>query len=280
MAEQDDYPVEVKVEMCGFDTIRYSIRYCDTLLPVTARMSGFDALINSLRPGERVLQVEVPEGREAVAVAQLEDQLMHAILGARQVESEMDSLRLVLAPRSHRTYVPCIDDVDFSFDEQYGLYGEPRVTPSEVTLYGPAEVLATIDEVHVAAADLRNIKSSKTYRLPLEPVWLKYADVHPSCTYVDVYLPVEAYVERTFRVPITVLDADTTVSLKLYPEEATVRAWVAQRDLHRTSDFIVAVNYRDAIVHDGRLTPQLLEFPSYVRPRNIEPAEIQCVVIK
>lgn len=280
MAEQNDYPVSVKVEMVGYDTVRYSVVSRDTLLPLMVRMSGFDAFINSLRPENNVLQVDMGEGREAVAVSQLEDQLVHSILGARQVNSDVDSLHLVLAERSCRTYVPRIDDVDFSFVEQYGLYGEPRVTPGEVTLFGPAEALDSIDEVRVAATDLRDIKASGTYRLPLEPVWLQYADVHPSCTYVDVYLPVEAYVERTFRVPITVLDADTTVSLKLYPEEAIVRAWVAQRDLNRTPDFLVAVNYGDVFLHEGRLAPRLVEFPSFVRPRNVEPDEVQCVVIK
>ena len=280
MAEQDSYPLTVKVEMVGYDTVRYSVVSRDSLLPLTVRMSGFDALIHSLRPNNSVLRVDMGDGHEAVAVAMLEDQLMHCILGAKQVESEMDSLHLVLAERSCRSYVPRIDDVNFSFDEQYGLYGEPRIVPGEVVLYGPAEVLASIPEVKVAAADLHGIKASGSYRLPLEPVWLHYADVHPSCSYVDVYLPVEAYVEHTFRVPITVLDADTTVSLKLYPEEVSIRAWVAQRDLHRKPDFVVAVNYADVFLHDGRLTPQLMEFPSYVRPRNVEPSEIQCVVFK
>lgn len=280
MSELDDYPMQVNVEMTGYDTIRYAVVSRDSVLHVNARMSGFDALVNTLRNKDCTITVEMPEGHETVAVSQLEDQLTRAILRVRQVTCDEDSLHLVIAPRSHRSYVPQIDDVNFSFDEQCGLYGEPRVTPEVVTLYGPEEALASIDELRLAACNLRNIDHSATYRLPLQPVWQQFSDVHPSSTYVEVYLPVEPYVERTFRVPITVLGADTTVSLKLYPEEASVRVWIAQRDLNRVPEFVVGVNYSDVFLRDGHLTPQLLEFPSFVRPRNVEPSEIQCVVIK
>ena len=68
--------------------------------------------------------------------------------------------------------------------------------------------------------------------------------------------------------------------LRLYPENARVRAWVAQRDLLREPEFVVAVNYGDIFLHEGRLEPRLVEFPAYLRPRSVEPSVIQCVVIK
>lgn len=278
MSEHNEYPMKVRVEMVGFDTVRYAVASADTVLPLKVTMSGFNAILNSYHQPE--LQVTVPEECDAVAVSDLRKQLLHVILGAKEVTSPVDSLHVVLAPRGQRAYQPRIDDVEFTFTEQHGLYGEPTVTPSEVILYGPDEVLAQIPVLKVAATSIRNISESGTYRLSLEPVWRQYADVHPSCTEVEVHLPVEAYVEKEYRVPVTVLGADTSVSLRLYPEVATVRVWVAQRDLHRELDFVVAVNYDDILTHEGCLTPHLMEFPSYVRPRSVEPAEIQAVVIQ
>ena len=278
ISEHNEYPMKVRVEMVGFDTVRYAVASADTVLPLKVTMSGFNAILNSYHQPE--LQVTVPEERDAVAVSDLRKQLLHVILGAKEVTSPIDSLHVVLAPRGQRAYQPRIDDVEFTFTEQHGLYGEPTVTPSEVVLYGPDEVLAQIPVLKVAATSIRNISESGTYRLPLEPVWRQYADVHPSCTEVEVHLPVEAYVEKDYRVPITVLGADTSVSLRLYPEVATVRVWVAQRDLHRELDFVVAVSYDDILAQEGRLAPHLMEFPAFVRPRSVEPAEIQAVVIQ
>lgn len=278
MADKSDYPVTVRVDMVGYDTVRYAVVSVDSLLPVRVTMSGFDAFLNSLQHPH--ISVTLARDERAVAVRSLERQLLHAIIGAKEITSSVDSLHISLAARGQRCFRPKMDNVNFSFTEQYGLYGEPVITPSEVILFGPDEVLAKIDEVKIAAADIRNIGSSSTYVLPLEPVWLQYADVHPSCTEVEVYLPVEAYVEKEYEVPVTVNDADTTVMLRLYPDHATVRAWVPQRDLTREPVFTVSVNYSDIFVKEGRLTPQLVEFPSYIRPRSVEPQEIQCVVIQ
>lgn len=278
MSEQGEYPMTVRVEMVGFDTVRYAVVSTDTVLPLKVTISGFNALVNSRR--RPTLEVPMPRNGNAVAVSSLRTQLLHSILGAKEVSSTVDSLRVVLAPRGQRTFKPRLDHVKFSFTEQHGLYGEPEVRPSEVTLYGPDEVLAQIGEVEIASTSIRDISASGTYVLPLEPVWRSYADVYPSCSEVELYLPVEAYVEKEYSVPVTVLGADTTVSLRLYPEMARVRVWVAQRDLMREPEFMVAVNYSDIFLNEGRLAPRLVEFPSYVRPRTVEPAEIQCVVIK
>lgn len=280
MAEEKPYPMQVRVQMVGYDTIRYAAVQSDTLLPLRVTMSGWSAFLTSLSREAPLLEVEVPEGQNAVAVATLGNDLRHTVLGARRVESEVDSLRIVLSPRARRSYRPKLDDVEFSFSEQYGLYGEPRITPAVVDLYGPAEALSQIDEIKVAATSIRNIKGNASYTLALDPVWQAYPDVHPSCSEVTITLPVEAYVEREFRLPVQVRDADSSVALKLYPAEVTLRAWVAQRDLHRDPAFTVAVDYGDVFLNDGRLEPRLVEFPSYVRPRYLEPSEIQCVVIR
>ena len=59
-----------------------------------------------------------------------------------------------------------------------------------------------------------------------------------------------------------------------------MRVWVAQRDLAHEPEFTVSINYREVLAHEGRVAPHLSQFPSYVRLRNVEPQEVQCVVIK
>ena len=279
MSDEQSYPMRVRIAITGYDTIRYAVAEADTVLEVQVRMSGFDAFLHSVA-GAPTIEVPLENGQRGVEVSLLTDRLRREILGAKQVTSNTDSLRIRLVPRSHRTYRPRIDAVKFSFVEQYALYGEPRVTPSEVTLYGPEEALARIEDVCAMPTDLYGIQSSGTYRLRLDPVWEQFPDVRPSCTELSIYLPVEAYVEKEYLVPVTVLHADTTAKLRLYPEQATVRAWVAQRDLQRSPDFVVSIDYADVLAHGGRTEPHLTEFPSYIRPRSVEPHEVQCVVIK
>lgn len=282
MAEPVEYRVNAKVEMVGYDTVRYAVVRADTTVALRVTTDGYRAFLFSMRHEEPKLmvQVESEELQYSVAVESLYEMLRGQMGGVKNVASTVDSVRMTLAERHSRVYRPVIDGVNFSFAEQYGLYGQPTVTPSEVTLYGPEEALAAIDEVRVARSSVADIKASGSYRLPLEPVWKQYPDVHPSCSEVTVYVPVEAFVEREYRVPVTVSGADTNVELRIYPEEVTLRVWVAQRDLTRTPDFKVAIDYDEVLQHKNAMQPRLLSYPSYIRLRSIEPREVQCVIIK
>lgn len=280
MAEEHEYPVRVRVQYSGYDTVRYAVLEADTVLDVQARMSGFNALMQSLLVRQPRMEVTVDARRSAVGLNDLNAQLRRCVAGARTVSCTQDSVHIRLAERRSRSYQPRLDNVEFSFTDQYGLYGEPRISPAEVILYGPQEALDSIKHVSVATASIRNVNQSGTYELPLEPVWEQYADVHPSVRSVEIYLPVEAFVEHQYQVPVSIDGADTTVTLRLYPSEATVRVWLPQREIGREPSLKVSVDYSDVLQSGGVVTPRLVEFPSYVRPRSVEPKEIQCVVIK
>lgn len=282
MSEPTEYPVDVKVTFSGYDSVRYAVVYADTAVTLRVTSSGFVAIGQSLKHRKAQLTL-TPEGngsRRALAMKQVCLAFTKSRVGITQAVGSADSLRLVLAPRESRTFRPTLENVEFSFAEQYGLYGEPVIVPAEVTLYGPREALDKIDHLPVAETHLANIHSSGHHRLALEPVWDKVGDIRPSQAEVDIYLPVEAYVEHEYEVPIEVLNADTSVQLKLYPQEVTLRVWIAQRDLHRSPDFRVGIDYNDILVHGKHITPRLMQFPDYIRPRCIEPEEVQCVIIK
>lgn len=278
MAETNTYNLSVRVEMSGYDSLRYAVVRADTALNLRIESNGFNALIHSIRDERPTLNVDM-SNRNAVAGSEVCELARRQLIGLTSVATDKDSLRLVLAERSQRTYKPVIDDVEFSFAEQYGLYGEPTVSPAEVTLYGPEADLQKIDEIRLEASRIEGIAQSGSYRLRLDPVWNRYTDVHPSVDEVDVYVPAETYVEREYKVPIQVVGADTNVELHLYPETATLRVWVAQCDLQRVPEFDVTIDYADVVAH-RTLSPRLSQFPTYLRPRSVEPAEVQCVVIR
>ena len=283
MSEEHEYPLRVHVEMTGYDTVRYAVLQADTTLQLQVEMAGFNAAAVSLLKLSPTVGIEMAdEGLyRAVALADVADNLRGQLspLGVKRVAGGRDSLRLQLAERAHRTFRVLIDSVSFSFSEQHGLYGEPKVTPATVTLYGADSVLAAVDGLQVARAEIAGISQTVTYRLPLSPVWQQLGDVRTTATEVEVYVPVETYVEREYTAPVEVTGADSTMRMRLYPSVVKVRVWVAKRDLERAPEFRVAIDYADVLA-GNRLTPRLVQFPSWVRPRSVEPSEVQCVIIK
>lgn len=282
MSESMDYTVPVKIRYVGYDTVRYALASADSVLPMRMTSNGYVAFLMGIRGASPEVQVNIGGTGEqrAVGIDSLYTAVRNNLTGIKGVSCSIDSLRVTLAERGSKAFRPTLDAVSFEFAERYGLYGQPVVTPSEVVLYGPEEVLSKISSLPVAKTTVSGICASNSFTLSLEPVWEQYGDVRPSCTEVQVFVPVETFVERTYKVPIKVLGADSTVSVHVYPPEATMHVWVAQRDLHREPELTVTVNYSDILSNGQHIVPQLTEFPSYMRPRGMEPAEVQCVIIK
>lgn len=284
MSEKADYPMRVRIEMTGFDTVRYAVVRADTALNVNVNCSGFDAFLQSIRQVEPTVKVDMDDTDlyRAVAVENLYGKIRQSFIGAKGVSSNTDSLRLLLAERSHRTFRPQIEGLQISFAEGFGLYGQPEITPSVVTLYGPEEALQQIAGLHVKPVNIEAVAHTQRHTLELEPVWERYHDVRPSVTSVVVTLPVEAYVERTFEVPVAIEGADTTERIKVYPDVVKLHVWVARRDLQHitTSQFSVGIGYDEVLGSNQRHTLRLIQYPDNVRLRSIEPQEVQCVIIK
>ena len=284
MSEPHEYTLRVGVDMEGVDTVRYAVVYADTSVNLKVEMPGFNATMISLLDRKPHFNVDMSAGgvKRSVAIADISESIRQQLswMGVMRVSGVHDSIRLHLAARSSRSIPIRLDSIDFSFSEQYGLYGEPKVEPAEVILYGADSLLATIGEVQVARSHIGGISSTATYTLALDPVWERMGDVRASVSEVKVYLPVEAYVEREYSVPIEVEDGDTTVRIRLYPAEVKVRTWVAKRDLQRTPEFRVTVDYKEIMAGATRQKPRLQQFPAYMRPRSVEPQEVQCLIIK
>lgn len=301
MSEYRNYPLHARVDMTGYDTDRYAVLRADSTVALQVQASGFAALALSLRRTPPILSVDMRadavrryqrpshDGSAAtlcrsVAVADICESLRQQLsrYGVRHTVSARDSLRLTLVARDSRTYRVTIDAVQVSFADGYGLYGEPSVSPSEVTLYGPREVLDRIQTLRVAPAAIAGLSASASHTLPIDPVWEQYGDLVPSSERVAIHIPVQPYVERSYTLQLSVAHADTSHRIRLYPDRATLRLWVARCDLSvvSASAFDLTVDYADIIAGRPHLTPRLSRFPEQVRIKSIEPSEIQYVIIK
>ncbi len=299
LSERHEYPLQLQVRMQGYDSVRYAVVERDTVLVLQGNTIGFNALRMSLRKSPMTVVVNMAgsnvrryathqEGRRrlcrSVAVGDIEAELRRQLspYALRDLTTVRDSLRLVLAERSHKTVRVSLRNLTLSFAEGYGLYGNPEVSPSEVTLYGPSEVLEAIDEVGVAPVAYSNLTASRRCTLAIEPLWDKQDDVHCSADTVALTLAVEPFVERQFSLPVSVPGADTTQRLHLYPDHVTVDVWIPQRELAQVSAerFSAVADYRDIQRGASSLPVTMARFPNSVRLRSVSPAQVQYVIIK
>jgi hypothetical protein len=298
LSEIREFSLKVRIELSGFDKSRFAVVQADSTLTLQVESSGYRALLYSLKDDPIVLKLDINSENvrrascqgeygnqlyRAVSVNDLGDKFSNELTerGMRQVGSAKDSLRLVLAERKSKVFRVDISDMNISFAEGYGLYGEPTVSPAEVTLYGDEETLARIEKVSVKKTALNKLMRSGRFYLDLDTSW-RNDDVYASTDNVILTVPVEQYVEREYSLPIEIAGLDSTVKVNLYPDKITLRVWVPQRDiaLVTAERFSVAVDYRDVASHVSKLKTHLLRFPQMVRVHSLSPAEVKYVVIK
>ena len=283
MSEHDDYPLQLHIEWVGYDTARHVVTHADTLLPLTIQSNCFLAISRYHTAKQRPYKIAV-KGDTIIKVG---DALFDDILrqlnfhGTHGIKSNVESISLTLSERGRRGYVPRLQDVDFSFAEQCGLSGEPVIQPDTVWLYGDPAVLKQIPELVTSPARLANLNDSCSITLALDPVWQRYPDLHTSADSIQIFLPIDRYVEKTLTIPVRFQGGDNHLQVRLHPERADVTLWVPVREYDNINADMVhlAVDYTPGD-NAQTLPVRATLFPAGTRVKQISPSAIQYVIIR
>ncbi len=294
MSDEQNYPVTYTVEWRGIDTARYVIQQADTMLNVMLRSNGFYALSRSLHRSYKHLVVRVDsleqsyQHRDTVSLsvntrnAVIASNQRYDLSGIKEVQSAQELLHLQLVERYSKRFAPSLDRVDYVFAPQYGLAGMPYLQPDSVVLYGSKASLDKITVLQALPATVANISKNGYHRIDIDPsAWQSYPDVYCAESYVNLYIPVQRFTEKSFDLPLHITGTDSTTRINLYPSRVELVAWVPINDYetYRPRDFRATVHY-DATASDSDMMVRLEQYPGTVRIKNIEPKTVKFVAIK
>ena len=286
LSDVQTFDVDVNVRVEGLDTVRYAIVKADTSLTLNVSMNGFNAIRNRCGGEMPSVVVRVPKSHQtfpSVSIAvndylsDIGTQLYYT--GLKGVASRQDSLRWQLAERCSKPFLPDISPIEFSFKEQFGLGGTPQVLPDTVWLYGSQESLNQINSIRTLSAHVSNIDSTSVHTFELNPAWKDYPDLRVSHTEVQVVVPVERYVERSFKLPVSY--PDTSVRVRLYPEQVQVTCWVSTSHYKEINQSMITLSLQQNATEGTSQLPVIVTgFPSYARIKQVKPQTVECVIIR
>lgn len=293
MSEEQNYSTTYHVEWRGLDTSRFVIAQADTTVDVILRSNGFHALSRSLDERYQHLIIDVsksmPEQHGNKFAIRMDTRYVvqrsnqrNDVGGISTVSSKRDQLELVLAERHYKMFKPQLRGVEYSFAPQYGVGGEALVMPDSVVLYGSQKSLDKIDEITTLPTVIANIDRSGKHSIDLNPAsWQRYPDVYPSTDHVEIYIPVRRFAEKTIDVPVKVVDLNTSMKVKLYPDNVQVQLLASTDDYStmNANDFQALAHYSDTL-KNGVMQVKLARFPSSARIISVSPSEVRFVIIK
>lgn len=283
MSEEGDYKTQIPIQWTGIDTARYAVTYADSVLPVTIKSNCFQAIKRYFVLRQSYYSISV-QGDTIINVAHpLFEDLTKQLnfVGISSMYSSKEVLRVEVDERIAKPFVPQLRGVEFNFDGQVGLSGEPRIEPDTVWLYGTASSLNKISQLSTAPTVLEHLSDSGYYTLTLDPVWKDYPDLRSSHDVIRIYLPVDQFTEIKLKVPVTLRSSSQLGRVRLYPEQVDVSLWVPRSDYNNisASQIEVVADY-DAITNSQQIPVLVTRFPSNTRIKQVSPASIQYVIIK
>ena len=274
----------------GIDRARYAVPSIDSVLTVDITSNGFNALRRGLNKN-RVIHIDASRQIAASKSEEINLSLnineyidiirnqidMRGVSSMKPVTAE---LHLTLSQRCSKAFVPQIENVTFQFAAMKGLYGKPVIIPDTVWLYGSQASLDKIDVLRAEQQTIKDIRTSSKHRVKLEAEWRGCADVYASTESIEIFIPVESYIEKAVTVPVTHTMPNSYKRIQLYPSSVKLNCLVTRReydDINGT-EFVVTIS---GIADSSKyLTPIVREFPANVRVKSIDPPQIQYIIIK
>ncbi len=215
--------------------------------------------------------------RELFHTRELMDPLKKQIKDGIQIERIYpDTIRIKVAKQEEKV-VPIKLNAEIELSQQYCFCDTLKMVPSELTIYGPREVLDSISFAETDSLILFDVKDTLRPKVTLKKV--------PNITFsrndVELFICTEPFTEKSVDAPILISNLPQTRNLRIFPSTATVHYQIglSSYDKIDASSFSIEVDYNEtALDEDSKLTIHLKKSPKEAFNIKIKPTSTDYII--
>lgn len=201
---------------------------------------------------------------------------------ARQISNDLqiisiypDSLYFDVSPLSDRK-IKVKPKLKLTFYKEFASKQTPFTSPDSVWVHGPKNILDTIKAIPTKEYEFRNISHNLLREVKLDlPSGL-------SCKIkkVLVNIPVEQYTEADFEIPVNIINAPDSISIKLFPSKVKVscRIGLGEYSNITKNNFKAYINFSPKLLSMSKLPVLLGRYPEAVLSADYFPKEVEYVI--
>ena len=253
-------------------------------IKVTLSTSGFELLNYYFKPSSKrkvdISLEEVPLHKDSESTYSFSSsyakEKIANFLTLEPSEISFDENRITLnMEQLDSIRVKVIPNADLSYEKQYNRIGKIQLTPDSVTIYGPKNEIAEIDNIYTENFTFRNINQNIDINIPLKLEGMLNSD-HKD---INVKISVEKYTEAVANVPII---NNSKESLRLFPDKVKIKYIVSLTDYNiiKENSFKVNIDTADINPENNYLPIYLTDYPNNTRILSIEPKEVEYIIIE
>ena len=175
--------------------------------------------------------------------------------------------------------VKVVENLAINFKEQYGLYGNIIVTPQKITVYGPKNILDTLQTIYTQNSRLDGVEQEQSFTAELINPNPKLLGFEPKN--VTVNFNVEKYTELSFEVPVETGSMGNEITI--FPKTVKLSFKIAQKDFNTvTPDYFSVSPETDGIDLNkvSKLKLKISKKPTQTLDERLTPSEVEFLIIK
>lgn len=178
----------------------------------------------------------------------IQRQLSSGDLNVNNLDFERQTI--FTAPKEGKT-VPVVSRVSVNFSDGFIATGAPVFLPDSIVITGPGDLLADLTSWSTEEISLSEVEEDVRQEVQLAP---PANSLTPSRLSVEYSLSVEAFIQRTLEVPITVINAPEVDSFQLIPATVQLLVTVPQSAYYEVQpdDFSIVADLGDLRNANGK----------------------------
>jgi len=175
--------------------------------------------------------------------------------------------------------VTVINKMNFNFLSPFNLYSDILITPAEITVFGPKNILDTLDFIYTSNTSLLNISDDIDENVSLVNPNTNFLNLSVDKT--NIKANVEKFTESSLEIPIDL--SNIKYHVKVFPNTVKIFFTVAQKDFSNViqSQFNVSANLKNTdVLTANKLQLEVIEKPDFVNGIRLQPSEIEFLILK
>ena len=262
LANQPPHKLDLKVDAHGFTLLRHKLGMSFT--PIVLNLSNITRDIEKSEDGYNIYTNNL--------IRRISDQVSNEIT-ITSIQPEI--LRIKLDSLMVKK-VPVKENIELDLKPQFGLTEPVTLSPEQVEITGPAEVLDTIYMLYT---------EDKSFLKLDEEVVRLVNIIHPPNTTVrpqkvTLKIPVEKFTEKEIKIPVRIKNKPETANIKLFPSEVKVTVLVGLSEFEnvKSSFFDVFVDFENTKSGQDDLDVTVQSSASYLKILRYSPESVEYLI--
>jgi hypothetical protein len=191
-----------------------------------------------------------------------------------------DTIYLTFEPKKSKK-LPVTADFDIIYEKHYFGYNGIMFEPDSVTVTGPARLVDPLDSASLGLIRLNNLSENITITRGFDKdTTTRFLNFYPG--EVTLTIPVEKFTEAEIEIPVTINNSGD-LRIKTFPDKVKIVYTVALKDYPEVEPemIIAAADFSTVdISREDRVKVQLIQYPTFIHIKKIEPGTVEYIILK